>query len=36
MFDISISDVIKHITLKVGVLVLLVLLVLAVSAIPVF
>ena len=36
MFDISVSDVIKHITLKVGVLVLLVLLVWAVTAIPVF
>jgi len=36
MFDISVSDVIKHITLKIGVLVLLVLLVLALTAIPVF
>lgn len=36
MFDISVSDVIKHVTLRVGVLVLLVLLVLAVTAIPVF
>ncbi len=35
MFDISVSDVIKHITLKIGVLVLLVLLVLALTAIPV-
>ena len=36
MFDISVSDVIKHITLRVGVLILLVLLLLAVTAIPVF
>lgn len=36
MFDISVSDVIKHITLKVAVLFLLVLLVLAITAIPVF